>query len=258
MKIYSIMLIIGIILFGLFQMIKNLRFKLMFHPNYGYDNFSTKYKIIESDGQCAIHKTGAHYNKCMLISHGNAGNIFIRDALLDNLNNYDGDIYCYEYTGFGLLNMDSPSIDKCVKNCIYWLEYLNSRYDIIDMYGESIGGGITMETIKEIRDKDYYDKINHIYLQSTFSSIKNLLNESFIGSIYSLLGLDDLNTINTFDIIKDDEKKIIIIHSKDDDIIPYCHAKDNFKRCKELKINTIFNKISGTHNNPIGNIIPNK
>ncbi len=255
MKIYHIISIIGIILFSLFQMIKKLRFKLMFHPDHGNENFSSRHNIIKSDNQCAIHKIGINKNKCLLISHGNAGNIFIRDTLLDNLANYDGDIYCYEYTGFGLLNGESPSIDKCIGNCIYWLEYVNSRYDIIDMYGESIGGGITMETIKQIRDKDYYNKINDIYLQSTFSSIKNLLNGTFIGSIYGLLGLDDLNTIDNFDIIKNDGKKIIIIHSKDDDIIPYCHAKDNFRRCKQLSINTVFNKIGGSHNNPSGIIL---
>lgn len=77
-------------------------------------------------------------NSCLLISHGNAGNISNRDYLLEKLEKYDGYIYCYEYPGFGK-SAGSVSVNGCVYTHIFWLEYLEKKYSRIDLWGESIG-----------------------------------------------------------------------------------------------------------------------
>ena len=43
-------------------------------------------------------------------------------------------------------------------------------------------------------------------------------------------------------------KKIIILHSKDDEVVPYKESKINYKTAKNLFLNVIFIEITGNHN----------
>lgn len=202
--------------------------------------------------------------RCMLIAHGNSGNIYTRDNLLMCLSGYQHDIYCFEYDGFGPLSESNrPTIANCVNNCIYWLGYLAKHYTEIDVYGESIGGGIIMDTLVTIQDTPQYrylcDLVRNIYLQSTFCSIGRLLNKrnTLLGFLYYVIDWNDLDNYNNLlrlagGFYNRRKNRIIIIHSKDDDIVPYSEAIDNLNRCHELKLSVDFYEIRGPHNYPMG------
>jgi hypothetical protein len=224
--------------------------KLYFYPS--IVECKTSYKIIKNRNHCAIIRiSDKKTNRCILISHGNAGNITNRDSLIEKMNNYDGDIYLYEYPGFGHLENLSLSVKNCIDEHIYWINILSKKYDKIDLYGESIGGGIVTETIKNL-DSDLSGKIDKIYLQSTFTSIADVIKKSntFLYYLYKGLLKDDLNTFENLSHLNFKNKEIIILHSKIDEIIPFSYAEQNYQICLNNNLNVKFIEIRGTHNNP--------
>ena len=224
--------------------------KLYFYPS--STQYKTCHEIIKNPNHCGIIRIShKKTNRCILISHGNAGNITNRDYLIEKMNNYDGDIYCYEYPGFGDLNNLDISVENCINENIYWIKNLSKIYDKIDLYGESIGGGIVTETIKNL-DSNLLEKIENIYLQSTFTSIADVIKKSNTVLYYLYKGLlkDDLNTFENLSHNNFKNKQIYILHSKIDEIIPFYHAEKNYKKCIHLKLNVKFIQINGTHNYP--------
>ena len=242
-------------LFGgviLYNIIDNYKQRLYFYPI--KQQYNTKYRILQKQNHFAI--TNVYSNKlkskCLLISHGNSGNITLKDNLFDQLINYNGDIYCYEYCGFG--NCDGvANINTCINEHKFWLNELNNYYDEIELWSESIDGGIIIETLCSIDDNIILNKIKKIYLHSTFNKLSTIINQTNmgLGMIYKLFLFDDLNTHNNLKYMQPKNAKIIILHSKNDEIIPYEEAKKNYNRCKELKLDVKLIEITGTHNNPI-------
>lgn len=221
----------------------------------------------DSDNQAAIARissiTSTGVKRCLLISHGNAGNIFDRVGLLNRLAHYPGDIYCYEYDGFGLLYGNSVSIPNCRANHLFWLDYLSGKgYQQIDLWGESIGGGIVMDTLDYLQSNDFrvtsdeliLSRIRHVYLQSTFSSIRNLLSGrgSVLYYVYSALFLNDLDTQSTLAKFRGSPIRFNILHSRNDEIIPYTEAKTNYAECIKNRVPAKFWNIGGTHNQVSG------
>lgn len=136
-------------------------------------------------------------------------------------------------------------MSNCVNELFFWINYLKKQYKKIDLYGESIGGGIVIETCK----KYSINTINKIYLQSTFTSMKDVIKDmnNILYYFYRILLLDDLNTNKSLENIKCN--KFVIIHSKEDDLINYNQALQNYEKLQ--KLNKIVKLISayGDHNN---------
>ncbi len=248
------------LLFGLIPYIIGREYveRLYFHPSSIQKKLSFS-EFLSKRNHCAIRKLKNNIdgedNRCLLISHGNAGNIYNREYLLEKLKNYKGNIYCYEYPGFGNLSYLDLSLENCIKEHMYWIRQLSKKYDKIDLYGESIGGGILIETVSQLKI-ELNDKIDNIYLQSTFTSISDVVKSINILLYYTYKALlkDDLNTLKNLSHPNFTNKNIYILHSKDDEIIPYAQSEKNYKKCIELKLNVQFIEIQGCHNNPILNI----
>ena len=216
----------------------------------------TKNKIIKvKDNYALTNAQSIKKNKCLIISCGNYGNITYYDRLLEELKTYDGDIYIYEYSGFGLQNGD-VSINNCIKLHMFWLEKLSKDYNIIDLWGFSIGGAIVVKTLSCVKNDHIINKINNIYLHGTFSKIKNIVKTMFpiMGKVYDFFDINDLNTIDLLKHKNLKNKNITILHSKDDEIIPFHEAKLNYNKCKKLNLNTKFVLIKGDHNNYVFDI----
>jgi hypothetical protein len=256
--------------------------RFMFYPTtccyMPHDERIGQYKIIRpNDNQCSIARiaeTASSVSRCLVISHGNAGTCIDRISLMDALEHYPGDIYCYEYDGFGVLGDKSVSIPNCVRNHLFWLDYLRPKYAVIDLWGESIGGGIVMETLDYLRDNDYikFDdlhnalaenkssdyllipRIKSVYLQSTFSSIRSLLSSfgSILYYLYCGLFLNDLDTQSRFAKFSSTHIQFNILHSRVDDIIPYSEAQQNYAECIKNRVSAKFWNIGGGHNMPTG------
>lgn len=203
-------------------------------------------KIINHGNHLALYKNGKDITKVMIVSHGNAGVCLYRSHLFDKLKSYDGDIYIYEYPGF--MNIGGiADIDSCTKELNYWINYLKPKYKIMDLYGESIGGGIIVETCKRYNIRN----INTVYLQSTFSSITDVVYNISkpIGILHKLLLSDHLNTIDNLDYVN--AKSFLIIHSKTDEMIDYDHAIKNYNKLVELNKKVTMIDATGEHNTTV-------
>ncbi len=232
--------------------IKN-RDKLYFMPDNLYERVNNNKIINIQDGYAITNLKNKPRKKCLLISHGNSGNITQYDQMLKDLEKqYDGDIYCYEYPGFGF-HKGIACINNCVRENIKWLNILNNDYEIIDLWGFSIGGAIMVETLTKINNKNILNKINNIYIHGSFSCIKNVIyyRNTNLGDIYTLCGFNDLNTKKRLRSHVFKKINIVILHSKDDEIVPFKESLINYNIAKKLNINVKFIEIKGTHNDYI-------
>lgn len=211
-----------------------------------FNNAEPKYPCINKKGHFAIYRKGKKNHRVLILAHGNAGSFLDKDYIIDKLEEYTGDIYLFEYPGFSGLP-GKTNIKNCVNELMFWIKYLKPKYKKIDLYGESIGGGIVIETCRRYQ----INFINKIYLQSTFTSMNDVIKDmnSGLHAIYKLLLLDDLNTAKNLKNIKC--KKFVVIHSPDDKLINYEQALKNFYILKKLKKNVKFIKGSGFHGNTL-------
>lgn len=186
--------------------------------------------------------------KCLIVSKGNIGDLNSASHLLDTLDKYFEkvyDIYLYEYPGYGLLNEETPSVQKCCEELSWWINRMDCLYPSVNLYGYSLGGGITTNTLCNSELLSAGLTINNIYLQSTFSSINARITDSsyLIGLLMKYKNIID-NEENLKTITRDYvEANVWIMHSKNDKTISFRHCE------RLLKSNPKFNfiEIHGNH-----------
>jgi hypothetical protein len=212
----------------------------------GFNNTYPKYPCIKKQNHYALFKKGTKSHKVMIIAHGNAGSFLDRSYVIDKLSKYTGDIYMFEYPGFSGLP-GKTNITNCVNELLFWITYVEPKYKKIDLFGESIGGGIVIETCR----KHSLNYINKIYLQSTFTSMNDVIKDLNTGLyvLYNFLLLDDLNTAKNLKNILCN--KFVIIHSPTDKLIKYNQALKNYDILKNLNKKVKFIEGSGIHGNTL-------
>lgn len=237
----------GILTYNLLDKYKQ---RLYFYPS--KLDYKTKYHIKNIGNHYILANTEKISKKrCMLISHGNAGNIMNRDYIIDELmkQKYDGDVYIYEYCGFYKCE-GIPNIKNCIDEHIFWIKQLSQKYEKIDLWGESIGGAVLLETLIKLDNSNF---IENIYLDRTFSKLSNVITNinPNLGLIYNVLLFNDFESINLFENKNIKNKKITILHSKSDEIVPFREAINNYNECIKLNIKVKFIELQGSHNNPL-------
>jgi hypothetical protein len=206
-----------------------------------------KDKIINIDNEHYAIYEKRNTDRILLISSGNKGNLDIYHNALEKFKNlYDYDIIYYEYPGFGCLDKEH-NIDNCIEETYYWIQYIKKLgYNTYDFMGFSIGGGILIECL--IRYNITY--ANNIYLIGTFTSISELLYETnYFKHLLHKLFLNKHNLDTYYNLKNIHCNKLYIIHSKEDDRIPYNLALKNFSSKNNYIKNKIFIEIKGNHKN---------
>lgn len=187
--------------------------------------------------------------KIMLIAKGNDGNLETFNKIFEKIKNiYDYDLLYYEYPGFGLLNLQRANINNCIEETYFWIKYIEKlNYKEIDFMGFSMGGGIIIESLIKYN----INYANNIYLFSTYSSIDGVLySKNIFNYLLQLFFLRKYNLDIYNNLCKIKCKVLHIMHSKEDNIIPYDLAILNYNaQIKNIK-NKIFIEIYGPHGNP--------
>lgn len=230
------------------------RYSFYFKPTFDYND---KYPEINIDNHYAIYYKNKVSNKCLLISNCNYTNIYnIGSNLINKIKeNYDGDIYCYEYQGFGKCK-GKLSIKGCVDEHLFWINYLSTKYDNIDLWGYCIGGGVIGQTINKI-PINISNKINNIYFHNTFTSLESIIKNKhsiLLFLLYKILLLNDFNTYKSLSNKFFKNKKIVFLHSKNDETVPYEEVMMNYNKCVKLEYNTQLITLEGNHLNYIMSI----
>ncbi|HEY9071922.1 MAG TPA: alpha/beta hydrolase [Candidatus Ozemobacteraceae bacterium] len=162
----------------------------------------------------------------LLFSHGNAGNLADRlPRLVEAFASLPVDVFLYDYRGFGR-SEGRPSVAGIKSDAEGALAYLRTTrgipLDRIILYGESIGGGVTA-WLAGLHPAE----IGGVVIESSFRSLKRRA-----GSRFPIIGpfilSDDLPSDR---ILSSYDGPLLVIHSRDDRIIPFEDGKALFDLC---------------------------
>lgn len=184
-----------------------------------------------------IHSKGPA-RATVIFCHGNAGNISHRLEIIKVLNALDLNIFIFDYRGYGR-SSGRPSEKGTYLDALGAYEYITGREDVdkekIIIHGKSLGGAIAVNLV---------DNINNGFLivESAFTSVPDIGKEIYPFLPIHLVGTikyDSIEKIKRIDVPK------LIIHSKQDEIVPFHHGISLFNNASDPKE---FYEMLGGHN----------
>jgi len=162
-------------------------------------------------------------NKTVLFCHGNAGNISHRDYVIELCDRYHLNLLIYDYQGFGR-SIGVPSQNQICQDgesvYHYLTEEIHLNPDDIIIWGESLGGAVAAYIAS--RNPCY-----RLILMSTFSSLDDIVWDQDSGILcrslmYLLSKMSDM--LSTKHRICNINVPIVILHSTEDDLIPFSNS----------------------------------
>lgn len=154
----------------------------------------------------------------LLHFHGNAGNIGDRVDLLALFQHIGLSVLIIDYRGYGQ-STGQPSEAGTYRDAeAAWAHLVESRQtppDRIILHGQSLGGAVAAWLATKVEPAG-------LILDSTFTSVPDIA-----GEVYPWLPVRQLARLryNTLDRIPDIEAPILVLHSRDDDIIGFHHGE---------------------------------
>jgi len=173
----------------------------------------------------------------VLFLHGNGGNISHRLEKIALLHNLNLNVFIFDYRGYGK-STGSPSEAGLYKDADSAYEYLvkkkNIPQDNIILYGESLGGAVAI-------DLALRKNIKALITEDAFSSVRDMARVvyPFIPSFIISNKFDSVSKI------KNVPSRKLIIHSIDDEIVPFRLGEKLYNEAAHPKE---FLKLRGAHN----------
>ncbi len=177
----------------------------------------------------------------LLFCHGNGGNISYRLDSIDIFNRLDLSVLIFDYRGYGG-STGQPSEKGTYRDAEsawrYLVELKKKKPEKIILFGESLGGAVAAEIASR-------HSAGGLILMSSFTSIPELG-----GRLYPFLPVKLLSKFSyaTIDRIPAITAPKLIIHSPDDEIIPFDMGLTLYEKAAEPKQ---FLQIRGDHNEGI-------
>lgn len=190
---------------------------------------------------------GASPRAVILYSHGNAEDMYSINEYLEHMMiELQVDIWCWDYAGYGphQLKDDTIPTEENVYSDIRTLTNAlieDSMYVSLPkfMWGRSLGTAPSIHASVE-----YEDNIDGLIIESGLRSCVRVIHPAWVAaSIHSVFDMFD----NETEIKKLRTVPVIIIHGKQDTLIPYEHSQCLLAACNSPKEHLWIN--GGTHNN---------
>lgn len=181
----------------------------------------------------------------LLFFHGNAGNISHR---LDSIEQFHGmglSVLIVDYRGYGR-SEGSPSeagTARDARAAWRWLrEARNIEAERIVLFGRSLGAAVAAELAHGLVASSPEATPAALILESPFTSVPALAQQ-----LYPFLPVRWLSRFDysTADYVSQVNVPVLVIHSRDDDIIPFSEGKAVFEAAREPKHML---EIGGSHN----------
>ncbi len=157
----------------------------------------------------------------ILFCHGNAGNISNRLDYLEIFHRLGLSTFIFDYRGYGLSSGTPSERGTYLDSEAAW-DYLVSKRGIppnhIIVYGESLGGAVAARLAARYEP-------GALILASTFTSLPDLGAELYPLFPVRLLSRFKYNTLES---IRQVKCPTLVIHSPDDEIIPYRQGSEIF------------------------------
>ena len=174
----------------------------------------------------------------LLFCHGNAGNISHRLESIKQFHELGFNVFIFDYRGYGKSEGSMSEQGSYLDAQAAW-EFLINEKNIdansIIVFGRSLGAAIACQLATQQKSKA-------LIMESAFLSVPDLA-----AQIYPFLPVRWLSRFeyNNLDNIKKINCPLLIIHSRQDEIIPFSHGKKIFEGAKDPKQ---FLEIQGSHN----------
>jgi len=173
----------------------------------------------------------------LIFCHGNAGNISHRIEKILLLHKLGLNVFIFDYRGYGK-SQGSPCESGLYKDAIAAYNYLTKKREIseddIILYGESIGGAVAIDLAHKV-------KVRALITEETFTSIRDMVKVAYPFLPYFIFS----SRFNCISKIREVECSKLVIHSIDDEIVPFYLGERLFNAAKPPKK---FLKIRGSHN----------
>ncbi len=177
----------------------------------------------------------------LLFCHGNAGNIGYRVEIIGIFNKLNLNVFIFDYRGYGR-SQGHPSERGLYQDARAAYQYLLSRKDIdkasIVIYGKSIGANVAINLASKVRAACL---ISEGGFTSSYDMGKKLFPYLPIKWVITTK-FDALEKIKNIAIPK------LIIHSRDDEIVPFKLGDKLFQAAIQPKE---FYQMQGTHNEAV-------
>ncbi len=257
-----------VIILGIYTSVPWVEDKILFYPSNKTNwnpNISHKNVYINVKDPTIVHHKlcntgkyihGWHFknfpgHKTIMFCHGNSGNISYRKYIVDICQEFKLNLLIFDYRGFGKssgkpskhnLKQDGEAAYK------YLIEYChNDPHDLI-IWGESLGGvpAISVASKHQCRS---------LILLSTFSGLDDAstyyfdpgVGRSIAYGFFSLVSLR-FNMMSNKNYMNKIKCPVAIMHSTEDDIIPYKCAQILFENIKHKS--KVLIPIHGKHSAP--------
>lgn len=208
--------------------------------NLEYENiyFTTKDKVKLNGWFIKAENPKATFLYC----HGNAGNISHRLGVIEILNKLNLNVFIFDYRGYGR-SQGFPSESGLYKDCEAAYDYLIKREDIrkdkIIAFGKSIGANLAIDLASK---RNLAGLIVYAGFTCAYDMGKRIFPFLPLFKWIVTIKYDAKNKIKNILIPK------LIIHSVDDEIIPFELGKELFGAASEPKE---FYPMCGGHNEAI-------
>ncbi|MEW6110383.1 MAG: alpha/beta hydrolase [Nitrospirota bacterium] len=174
----------------------------------------------------------------VLFCHGNAGNISHRLDSIRIFHDLNLSVLIFDYRGYGKSGGSPTEMGTYLDAEAAWEFLVNVkcvRPENVILFGRSLGGAVAAETALRRR-------AGAIIIESGFTSIPDLGKRFYPYFPVRLLSHYHYSTIDRIDKIRIPK---LLIHSPDDEIIPFEHGSALFEKAEEPKE---FLRIRGGHN----------
>jgi len=181
---------------------------------------------------------GQDSDRVVLFFHGNAGNISHRGESIAVFHRLGLSVFIPDYRGYGR-SQGSPSEEGLYRDASAAWNWLVDQQgyspDQVVLFGRSLGGVVAAKLASEVRP-------GAIILESTLSSARDAARGIFPVLSRIVWLRFDLNAANS---IRQTKAPVLVLHSPDDEIIPYPLGRLVFEAAPEPKR---FVELSGGHN----------
>jgi len=177
----------------------------------------------------------------LLFCHGNAGNISHRIELIDMFHKLGLNVFIFDYRGYGR-SQGNPGEEGLHSDAYAAYKYLLDNQNIdegsIVVYGKSLGANVAIELCSKVRPAA-------LISESAFTSALDMGKR-----LFPFLPIKWLITVKYDAMAKIEGITVpkLIIHSEDDEVIPFQHGRRLFEAAPEPKE---FYTMRGGHNTAV-------
>ncbi len=198
---------------------------LIFQPRPSSYADSPEIIKIESAGGrtiSALYLVNPETEYTVLYSHGNAEDLGDLQSLLEEYRSQGFSVFAYDYSGYGT-SEGRPTSGRVCEDAEAALKYLVEHEKVplgrIILHGRSVGGGPAVYLAEK-------HEVAGLIVESSFVTAFRVMTR------IPLVPFDKLRNLSRIGKV---ECPVMVIHSRDDDVIPFWHGQTLYRKARQPK-----------------------